>query len=116
MENFTFILRTKRTMEENKVEREKGREEELVKAVKVLAGTAFVPLKVAVDLVGGLAGSLEEYLPKPSPSRLASDLIGVRITALKKEVELLERYKEELKAKGEEEGAGKGKKEKVKVE
>ncbi len=93
------------------------KEEELVRAVKVLAGTALIPLRVAVDVVGGLAESLEGYLP--GPSKLASDLIEVRINALKainkvveKEIELLEKYKGELEGAEEE----KGKKEKVKVE
>jgi hypothetical protein len=91
------------------------KEEELVKAVKVLAGTALIPLRVAADVVGGLAESLEDYLPRPS--KLASDLIDVRISALKainkvveKEIELLEKYKGELEVAKEE------KKEKVKVE
>jgi len=91
------------------------KEEELVKAVKVLAGTALIPLRVAVDVVGGLAESLEDY--RPGPSKLASDLIDVRISALKainkvveKEIELLEKYKGELEVAEEE------KKEKVKVE
>jgi len=91
------------------------KEEELVKAVKVLAGTALIPLRVAADVVGGLAESLEDYLP--GPSKLASDLIDVRISALKainkvveKEIELLEKYKGELEVAKEE------KKEKVKVE
>jgi hypothetical protein len=93
----------------------KEKEEELVKAVKVLAETTLIPLRVAVDAVGGLAKSLEEYLP--GPSKLASDLIDVRISALKaidkvvgKEIELLEKYKGELEVAEEE------KKEKVKVE
>jgi len=92
------------------------KEEELVNAVKVLAGTALIPLRVAVDIVGGLADSLEGTLP--GPSKLASDLIGVRISALKavnkaveKEIQLLEEYREELEGKEE-----KGKKETVKVE
>jgi len=91
------------------------KEEELVKAVKVLAGTALIPLRVAVDVVGGLAESLEDCLP--GPSKLASDLIEMRISALKainkvveKEIELLEKYKGELEVAEEE------KKEKVKVE
>ena len=113
MENFTYILLMKDKMEETM---RKEKEEELVNAVKVLAETALIPLRVAVDVVGGLAESLEEYLP--GPSKLASDLIDVRISALKainkvvdKEIELLEKYKGELKGKEE-----KGKKEKVKVE
>lgn len=96
--------------------KEKEKEEELVNAVKVLAETTLIPLRVAVDAVGGLAKSLEEYLP--GPSKLASDLIEVRISALKainkvveKEIEFLEKYKGELIGKEE-----KGKKEKVKVE
>lgn len=92
------------------------REEELVRVVKVLAGTALIPLKVAVDVAGGLAESLGDYVP--GPSKLASDLIEVRISALKainkvveREIRLLETYKEELEGKEE-----RGKKEKVKVE
>ena len=92
------------------------KEEELVNAVKVLAGTALIPLRVAVDVVGGLADSLEGTLP--GPSKLASDLIGVRISALKvmnkaveKEIELLVQYKGEREGKEE-----RGKKETVKVE
>ena len=92
------------------------KEEELVKAVKVLAGAALIPLRVAVDVAGGLAESLEDYLP--GPSKLASNLIEVRVSALKainkvvdKEIELLEAYKGELEGKEEKE-----KKEKVKVE
>lgn len=113
MVNFTSISLMKDKMEGTPSE---DKEEELVKAVKVLAGTALIPLRVAVDVAGGLAESLEEYLP--GPSKLASDLIEVRISALKainkvveKEIELLEKYKGELE--GEE---PKGKKEKVKVE
>ena len=94
----------------------KGKDDELARAVKILAGTALIPLKMAVDVAGGLAESLEEYVP--GPSKLASDLIALRISALKainkvieKEIELLEGYKEELEVKEE-----KGKKEKVKVE
>ncbi len=107
MMNFTYISLMKKAMSEDK-------EEELVKAVKVLAGAALTPLRVAVDVVGGLAESLEDYLP--GPSKLASNLIEVRISALKainkvveKEIELLETYKGELEGKEE-------KKEKVKVE
>jgi len=107
MMNFTYISLMKKAMSEDK-------EEELVKAVKVLAGAALTPLRVAVDVVGSLAESLEDYLP--GPSKLASNLIEVRISALKainkvveKEIELLETYKGELEGKEE-------KKEKVKVE
>ena len=92
------------------------KEEELVNAVKVLAGTALIPLRVAVDVVGSVADSLEGTLP--GPSKLASSIIGVRISALKainkaveKEIELLVQYKGELEGKEE-----KGKKETVKVE
>jgi len=111
-------LTRKRIIDADKlgVKMREDKEEELVKAVKVLAGTALIPLRVAVDVVGGLAESLEDYLP--GPSKLASDLIEVRISALKainkvveKEIGLLEKYKEELEGKEEE-----GKKEKVKVE
>jgi len=109
MMNFTYISLMKKAMSEDK-------EEELVKAVKVLAGAALIPLRVAVDVAGGLAESLEDYLP--GPSKLASNLIEVRVSALKainkvvdKEIELLEAYKGELEGKEEKE-----KKEKVKVE
>ncbi|HUV02120.1 MAG TPA: hypothetical protein VMW67_01510 [Desulfobacteria bacterium] len=90
-------------------------EEDLVKAIKVLAGTAAVPLKVAADITGDIAKSLENYIPKPS--EFASRLIDLRISALQtitnvieKEISLLETYKKDLET-GEEE-----KKEKVKVE
>ncbi|MHC1610053.1 MAG: hypothetical protein ACXQTW_00345 [Candidatus Methanospirareceae archaeon] len=90
-------------------------EDDLVKALKVLAGTAAIPLKVAADITGGVVSSLGDYAPKPS--KLASSLIDIRISMLKtitnaieKEVELLEQYKEDLEAKEEE------KKEKVKPE
>jgi hypothetical protein len=89
-------------------------EEDWVKAMKVLVGTSLVPLKVAVDVVGNIAESVEDYIPKPS--KLASDLIDARVTALKaiskivdKEVELLEKYKGDLEVSDE-------KKEKVTVE
>ena len=89
-------------------------EEDLVKVVKVLVGTTLIPLKVAVDVVGGLAESFEDYIPRPS--KLASELIEVRVSALKamnkvieKEIGLLEKYKGELEGKEE-------KKEKIKVE
>jgi hypothetical protein len=89
-------------------------EEDWVKAMKVLVGTSLIPLKVAVDVVGNIAESVEDYIPKPS--KLASDLIDARIGALKainkivdKEVELLEKYKGDLEVSGE-------KKEKVTVE
>jgi hypothetical protein len=90
-------------------------EEDLIKVVKVLAGTAAVPLKVAADITGDIAKSLENYVPKPS--EFASHLIDLRISALQtitnvieKEISLLETYKKDLET-GEEE-----KKEKVKVE
>ena len=89
-------------------------EEDLVKAVKILAGTTAIPLKMAADIAGGIAETLGDYVPKPS--ELASSLIDMRISALKtitkvieKEITLLENYKDELEAKGE-------KKEKVPVE
>ena len=113
MVNFTSTLLMKDKMEGTPSE---DKEEELIKAVKILAGTALIPLRVAVDVAGGLAESLEESLPEPS--KLASNLIEVRISALKainkvveKEIGLLEKYKGELEGKEE-----KGKKEKVKVE
>ena len=89
-------------------------EEDLAKAVKILAGTTAIPLKVAAEIAGGIAETLEDYVPKPS--ELASSLIDMRISALKtitrvieKEITLLEDYKDELGVKAE-------KKEKVKVE
>lgn len=89
-------------------------EEDLVKAIKVLAGTAAVPLKVAADITSDIAKSLEDYVPKPS--EFASRLIDLRISALQtitnvieKEISLLETYKKDLEAEEE-------KKEKVKVE
>jgi hypothetical protein len=89
-------------------------EEDIVKVVKVLAGTAVVPLKVAADITGDIAKSLENYVPKPS--EFASHLIDLRISALQtmtnvieKEISLLETYKKDL-------GAEEEKKEKVKVE
>lgn len=98
-------------MDEGKI---KEGEEDVVKAMKVLVETSLVPLKVAVDVVGNIAESIEDYIPKPS--KLASDLIDARVTALKaiskivdKEVELLEKYKGDLEVSGE-------KKEKVTVE
>ncbi len=91
-------------------------EDDLVKALKILAGTTAIPLKVAADIAGGVVSSLGDYVPKPS--KLASSLIDLRIGTLKtitnaieKEVALLEQYKEDLEAGEEEE-----KKEKVKVE
>jgi len=98
-------------MEEGKI---KEGEEDVVKAMKILVESSLIPLKVAVDVVGNIAESVEDYIPKPS--KLASDLIGARVTALKaiskivdKEVELLEKYKGDLEVSGE-------KKEKVTVE
>ncbi|MDI6885115.1 MAG: hypothetical protein QMD22_01965 [archaeon] len=89
-------------------------EEDLAKAVKILAGTAAIPLKVAADIAGDVVESLKDYVPKPS--KLASNLIDMRIGTLKtitkvieKEIALLEEYKSELEAKEE-------KKEKIKVE
>ncbi|MEA1999733.1 MAG: hypothetical protein U9N61_10500 [Euryarchaeota archaeon] len=98
-------------MEEGKI---KEGEEDVVKAMKILVESSLIPLKVAVDVVGNIAESVEDYIPKPS--KLASDLIGARVTALKaiskivdKEVELLEKYKGDLEVSDE-------KKEKVTVE
>ncbi len=98
-------------MEEGKI---KEGEEDVVKAMKILVESSLIPLKVAVDVVGNIAESVEDYIPKPS--KLAADLIGARVTALKaiskivdKEVELLEKYKGDLEVSGE-------KKEKVTVE
>lgn len=91
-------------------------EDDLVKALKILAGTTAIPLKVAADIAGDVVSSLGNYVPKPS--KLASSLIDLRIGTLKtitnaieKEVALLEQYKEDLEVEEEEE-----KKEKVKVE
>lgn len=90
-------------------------EDDLAKALKVLAGTTAIPFKVAADIAGDVVGSLGDYVPKPL--KLASSLIDIRISTLKtitkaveKEVELLEQYKEDLETKEEE------KKEKVKAE
>ncbi|MEA2075803.1 MAG: hypothetical protein U9O85_08785 [Euryarchaeota archaeon] len=90
-------------------------EDDLAKALKILAGTTAIPLKVAADIAGDVVGSLGGYIPKPS--KLASSLIDLRIGTLKtitnaieKEVALLEQYKEDLETKEEE------KKEKVKAE
>ncbi|NOR78699.1 MAG: hypothetical protein GQ523_09865 [Methanophagales archaeon] len=98
-------------MEEGKI---KEGEEDVVKAMKILVESSLIPLKVAVDVVGNIAESVEDYIPKPS--KLAADLIGARVTALKaiskivdKEVELLEKYKGDLEVSDE-------KKEKVTVE
>lgn len=89
-------------------------EEDLAKAVKILAGTTTIPLKVAADIVGEITGSLESYIPKPS--KRASNLIDMRINTLRtitkvieKEIDLLEKYKGDLEVQEE-------KKEKVKVE
>ncbi len=98
-------------MEEGKI---KEGEEDVVKAMKILVESSLIPLKVAVDVVGNIAESVEDYIPKPS--KLAADLIDARVTALKaiskivdKEVELLEKYKGDLEVSDE-------KKEKVTVE
>lgn len=89
-------------------------EEDLAKAVKILAGTAAIPLKIAAEIAGEVVESLKDYAPKPS--KLASNLIDMRISTLKtitraieKEIALLEEYKSELEVKEE-------KKEKIKVE
>jgi len=89
-------------------------EEDLVKAIKVLAGTTTIPLKVAAEIAGEIAESLETYIPQPS--KLVSTLIDMRISTLKtinkvveKEIDMLEKYKGELEGEGE-------RKEKVKVE
>ncbi len=89
-------------------------EEELEKAVKVLVESAFIPLRVAIALTGELLESLSSY--KPSATDLAYGIIDLRVNALKavntviaKEIDLLEKCKEELKEKEE-------KKEVVKVE
>lgn len=89
-------------------------EEDLVRAIKVLAGTTIIPLKVAAEIAGEIAESLETYIPQPS--KLASTLIDMRISTLKtinkvveKEIDMLEKYKGELEGEGERE-------EKVKVD
>ena len=89
-------------------------DEDLAKAVRTLAGTATLPLKVASDLAGDVVGSLEGYVSKPS--KLAANLIAWRISTLQsitklieKEIALLEQYKTELEPEPE-------KKEKVSVE
>ena len=91
-----------------------GEEEELEKAIKILAGTAAAPLKVAADIASDLTGSMESYVPKPT--QLASNIIDMRIKTLKtvinvieREISILEKYKGEFE--GEE-----ATKEKVKVE
>ncbi len=88
-------------------------EEELEKAVKVLVESAFIPLRVAIALTGELLESLSSY--KPSTTELASGIIDLRVSLLKavktvieKEIDMLERSKEEL--------TSEGKKEVVKVE
>ncbi len=89
-------------------------EEDLAKAVKILAGTAAIPLKIAAGIAGETAKSLEDYVPKPS--KLASNFVDMQISTLKtitkvieKEIGLLEEYRSELEAEEE-------KKEKIKVE
>ncbi len=84
-----------------KREKVRWEDEDLVKAVRILAGTATVPLKVASDLAGNVVGSLEDYVSKPT--KLASNLIDWRISTLQsitkvieKEIALLEQYKSEL--------------------
>jgi hypothetical protein len=66
-------------------------EDELAKAVQLLAGTTVIPFKLAAEIAGDLVGSLEQYMP--SPSEFASQLIEMRIgmlktltTVLKKEI------------------------------
>ncbi len=97
-----------------KREKVRWEDEDLTKAVRILAGTATVPLKVASDLAGNVVGSLEDYVSKPT--KLASNLIDWRISTLQsitkvieKEIALLEQYKSELEPEPE-------KKEKVSVE
>ncbi|MGC9444904.1 MAG: hypothetical protein ACP5E9_08295 [Candidatus Methanospirareceae archaeon] len=89
-------------------------DEDLTKAVRVLAGTATVPFKLASDLTGNVLGSLEGYVSKPT--KLAATLIEWRISTLQaitklieKEITLLEQYKTNLEQEPE-------KKEKVSVE
>jgi hypothetical protein len=92
-----------------------GWEEDLGKAVKTLAGVTFIPLKVAAEIAGDFVESLPNTIPKPS--KLATNIIDMRINTLRsvtkvieKEISLLEKYKEDL------EGEKKEKKEKVPVE
>jgi len=47
-------------------------EEELVKAVKLLAGTTAIPFKLAADIAGDLVGSLEHY---------GAEILRVRLAA-----------------------------------
>ena len=56
-------------------------EDELAKAVQLLAGTTVIPFKLAAGIAGDLVGSLEQYVP--SPSEFASQLIEMRIGTLK---------------------------------
>jgi hypothetical protein len=89
-----------------------------LKAVKTLARAAFVPLTVAAEMADDFVETIPEHVLKPS--KLASNLIDMRINTLEtvtkvieREINLLEKYREELEA-GE---AGEAeKKEKVKVE
>ena len=81
-------------------------EEDFAKAVKILAGTAAIPLKVAADIAAEMSGSLQTYIPKPT--KLASSLIDMRINTLRaitkvieKEIDLLEKYKGDLETKEE---------------
>jgi hypothetical protein len=91
-------------------------EEDLARVIKILAGTAAVPLKVAAEIAGDAAKTVANYAPQPSA--FASTLIELRIRALrtitevmKEEISRLESYKEGLG--GAEEAK---KKEKVTVE
>jgi hypothetical protein len=34
--------------------------------MKILVESSLIPLKVAVDVVGNIAESVEDYIPKPS--------------------------------------------------
>jgi hypothetical protein len=77
-------------------------EEDVTKAVKALAGTFFVPLKVAADVASDIGESL--FTAAPKPKKIASTIIDTRISTLRtinkvieKEIDLLNKYKEELK-------------------
>lgn len=92
-----------------------GLDEDLGKAVKTLARAAFVPLTIAAEIAGDFVETIPEHVLKPS--KIASNLIDMRINTLEtvtkvieKEISLLEKYRKELEAS---EGE---KKEKVKVE
>jgi hypothetical protein len=53
-------------MDEGKI---KEGEEDVVKAMKILVESSLIPLKVAVDVVGNIAESVEDYIPRRKKSR-----------------------------------------------